>query len=433
MGRRPSEPEPGNAGAGMARRNPARRGTGVVPEHKDSANGQGALDVVVVGAGAIGLACAWRAAQAGFRVGVLERDEPGAGASGVAAGMLAPVGEAHWGEERQLEAALASHAIWPGFAAELADASGSDTGFMAGGALHVGLDADEAAELRRRFELMQALGLEAEWLAGRECRSLEPGLATSVVGGVHAPHERGVDPGALVQALAAACVRAGVKIESGVEVTAAIVEGERLAGVVTADARRHNAEHTVLAAGAWSRADWLPESVRPPVRPIKGQILTLRGSVGQPVANRIVVSERVYLVLRADGRVIVGATVEEVGFDTRVTAGGVYELLREAYRALPEVAELELERAVAGLRPGTPDNAPLVGPAGVPGLILATGHFRNGILLAPLTATGVVAELKGEERPPALAAADPARFGVPGGRDYLAYPEEVATRSVGAP
>jgi glycine oxidase len=169
------------------------------------------------------------------------------------------------------------------------------------------------------------------------------------------------------------------------------------------------------------------------VRPIKGQILTLRGSVGQPVANRIVVSERVYLVPRADGRVIVGATVEEVGFDTRVTAGGVYELLREAYRALPEVAELELERAVAGLRPGTPDNAPLVGPAGVPGLILATGHFRNGILLAPLTATGVVAGLKGEERPPTLAAADPARFGVPGGRDYLAYPEEIATRSVGAP
>ena len=167
----------------------------------------------------------------------------------------------------------------------------------------------------------------------------------------------------------------------------------------------------MLAAGAWSgTAYWLPEEARPPVRPVKGQILTLRATDGRAPAARIVVTERVYMVPRADGRLVAGATVEELGFDTRVTAGGVHEVLREAYRALPDVAELELERAVAGLRPGTPDNAPVVGPGGLEGLLLATGHFRNGILLAPLTATGVAAMLCGEEPPPELAVADPARF-----------------------
>lgn len=371
----------------------------------------GAIDVVVVGAGAIGLACAWRAAQAGLRVRVLERDRSGAGASGVAAGMLAPVGEATWGEDLLLEAALASHAAWPAFAAELAEASGVETGFVAGGALHVALDPDEAAELRRRFDLMQSLNLEAEWLMGSECRAIEPGLAPSVRGGVLAPHEYGIDPGGLVGALVAACARAGVQIAEGADVSEAILDGDRLAGVATADGRRHEAEHTVLATGAWSGGlEWLPPGARPSVRPVKGQILTLRGAADQPVAKRIVVSERVYLVPRADGRLIAGATVEEMGFDTRVTAGGVHELLREAYRTLPDVAELELERAIAGLRPGTPDNAPLVGPGAMPGLILATGHFRNGILLAPLTAKGVVALLAGAEPLEALAVADPARF-----------------------
>ena len=369
------------------------------------------LDAVVVGAGAIGLACAWRAAQRGLRVRVLERDEPGAGASGVAAGMLAPVGEATWGEDRLLEAALASHSAWPAFAEELAAASDLDTGFVPGGALHVALDRDEAAELRRRYELMESLGLAAEWLGARECRALEPGLHPGIHGGVHAPHEAGVDPGALVAALRVACERAGAEVVTGAEVTGAILDADRIEGVATADGARHRAGVTVLAAGAWSgTTSWLPEAARPPVRPVKGQILTLRATDGRAPAARIVVTERVYLVPRADGRLVAGATVEELGFDTRVTAGGVHEVLREAYRALPDVAELELERAVAGLRPATPDNAPVVGPGGLEGLLLATGHFRNGILLAPLTATGVAAMLCGEEPPPELAVADPARF-----------------------
>ena len=365
--------------------------------------------MVVVGAGVIGLSCAWRAAQAGLSVRVLERDEPGSGASGVAAGMLAPVGEATWGEEDLLEAALTSHAMWQDFAAELSDLGGAS--LLRSGALHVALDADEAAELGRRFDLMRSLGLDAEWLTGRQCRELEPGLGPSAYGGTHAPHEAGVDPIAVVAALHRACDAAGAQVVSGAEVVGAVREGDAIRGVVTADGDEHRAEQTVLAAGAWSGStSWLPDAALPPVRPVKGQIATLRGSADDPVAGRIVVSERVYLVPRADGRLIAGATVEEMGFDTRVTAGGVHELLREAYRALPDVAELELERVVVGLRPGTPDNSPIVGMGALDGLVLATGHFRNGILLAPLTAKGVVALLRGESLPPELAVADPARF-----------------------
>jgi glycine oxidase len=368
-------------------------------------------DVVIVGAGVIGLACAWRAAQAGMTVRVIERSEPGSGASGVAAGMLAPVGEATWGEEELLDAALASHGMWDEFADELAESGRAETSLLKSGALHVALDADEAGELRRRFDLMSSLGLEAEWLTGRECRSLEPGLGPSVFAGVQAPHESGVDPVAIVSALRRACGSEGVEIVTGMPVSGALLDGDAIRGVVTEDGAAHPADSTILAAGAWSGSvPWLPASALPRVRPVKGQILTLRGSASDQVAARIVVSERVYLVPRSDGRLIAGATVEEMGFDTRVTAGGVFELLREAYRALPDTGELELERVVAGLRPGTPDNAPIVGAGGLEGLIVATGHFRNGILLAPLTAAGIVALLRGEAPPPELRVADPARF-----------------------
>jgi glycine oxidase len=355
-------------------------------------------DAIVVGAGVIGLACAWRAAQRGMRVLVLERERPGAGASGVAAGMLAPVGEASFGERALLELALESHRLWPGFAAELEAVAGGPVGYLDLGAVHVAADRDEAAELRRRFELMESFELEAGWLRPGACRELEPGLG-SVAAGVHAPHEAAVDPRTLTAALATALEAADGRLEIA-EVDGALLEGDRLAGVRTADGREHRAQATVLAAGAWSAAGWLPESARPPIRPVKGQILTLRGPAAEPVCERIVVGERVYLVPRADGRLVVGATVEEQGFDLRITAGGVHELLREAYRVLPDVAELELVEMVAGVRPATPDNLPLTGPGRLAGLVLATGHFRNGILLAPVTAERVAALLAGERTGP---------------------------------
>jgi glycine oxidase len=394
------------------------------------------FDAVFVGGGVIGLACAWRAAQAGARVVVVERAEPPAGATNVAAGMLAPVGELSFGERELLEMMLASGALWPEFAAEVEAASGVETGYERGGALHVALDRDEAGELHRRHELQRELGLDAEWLTPRRCRELEPGLVPTFVGGVLASGDASVDPRRLALSLTAALREAGGELRTGTEVVDGLWDGERLGGVRTAACsvpsgasgvtRRNNsgevppghprgpdvyADAVVLCNGAWSgRTTWLPEEARPPVRPVKGEVIELRPREGAPPpAGRIVCSERVYLVPRPDGRLIVGATQEERGFDTVVTAGGVHELLREAYRVLPDVAEMELAGTIAGLRPGTPDNLPIVGRGAVDGLVLATGHFRNGIMLAPLTADAVAATLAGKSAPAAIAAADPAR------------------------
>jgi glycine oxidase len=398
------------------------------------------FDAVFVGGGVIGLACAWRAAKAGARVCVLERAEPPAGATNVAAGMLAPVGELSFGERDLLEMMLASGALWPEFAAEVEAASGVETGYERGGALHIALDRDEAGELRRRHDLQQELGLDAEWLTPRRCRELEPGLVPTFVGGVLAGGDASVDPRRLALSLAAALREAGGELRTGTEVIDGLWDGERLAGVRTTPAAEPvvlsnpvgdkgqrvevYADAVVLCNGAWSgQTPWLSGEARPPVRPVKGEVVELRPRDGAPPpAGRIVCSERVYLVPRPDGRLIVGATQEERGFDTVVTAGGVHELLREAYRVLPDVAEMELAGMIAGLRPGTPDNLPIVGRGAVDGLVLATGHFRNGIMLAPLTAEAVAATLAGGTVPAAMASADPNRFDPDQGVAVLSSP-----------
>lgn len=355
------------------------------------------LDAIFVGGGVIGLACAWRAAQRGARVAVLERSRPPAGATDVAAGMLAPVGELTFGEPELLQLTLEAAALYPGFVAELEVEAGRPTGYMREGALHVALDGDEAAQLRRVHDLQRELGLEAEWLPPRRCRELEPGLAPSFHGGVFAPGEASIDPRALAGALTRALAAAGGELRTECEVVDGIFGGDRLVGVRTAAGEELRGDAVVLANGAWSGATgWLPQHARPPVRPVKGETLELRARDGAEPCTRIVCSERVYLVPRGDGRMIVGATVQERGFETTVSAGGVLELLREAYRVLPDVAEMELVGAVAGLRPGTPDNLPLVGSGAIDGLVLATGHYRNGILLAPLTADRIAAQLAGE-------------------------------------
>ncbi len=367
-------------------------------------------DSILVGGGVIGLASAWRAARQGARVCVLERERPAAGATGVAAGMLAPAGEASWGEEALLSLNLESLRGWPAFARELEGESEMEIGFVTHGALHVALDRDEAEALRRRYELHRKLGLESEWLPGRACRKLEPGLAPTVSGGAHVPGEASVDPRRVVAALLGALDRRSVDVHAGAEVVAA-EQRNGLWRVDTADGRSFGARALILAAGCWSGgAEWIPLEARPPVRPVKGEIVTLRGSADQPACERIVAGERVYMVPRADGRLIVGATVEERGFDTTVTAGGVHELLREAYRLIPEIAELELVETTAGLRPGTPDNAPLIGSSATDGLLIATGHFRNGVLQAPLTAACIAALLAGEEPPFDIGPFSPRRF-----------------------
>ena len=327
---------------------------------------------------------------------VLERHSPASGATVVAAGMLAPVGELSFGEQELLKLNLESAEMFPGFVAELEEATGIATGLDRCGALHVALDRDEAEQLRHRHRLQTELGLEAEWLTPRQCRELEPGLAPSNAGGVHVPGEASVDPRAFCAALLGGLEQQGAEVRSNAKVVEALISDGRIEGVRLDSGEELRAANVVLASGAWAGAlEWLPEAARPPVRPVKGQIVALRGPAEDPVCDRIVASERVYVVPRPDGRLIVGATVEERGFDTTVTAGGVHELLREAYRLLPDIAELELLETGAGVRPATPDNLPLIGPGSIEGLVLATGHYRNGVLLAPLTADRVAATLAG--------------------------------------
>jgi glycine oxidase len=362
-------------------------------------------DAVVIGAGIIGLASAWRARRRGLSVLVVDRaPEPGAAASGVAAGMLAPVTEADFGEEGPLRVNLAGRERWPAFAAELEELSGLPTGYRETGALVVAADRDDAEALRRLHDFQRALGLDAEWLPPSSCRRLEPGLSPRIAGGILAPQDGSADPRATVAALAALVE----ELALGTEVDAIEHDGVRVTGVRTGESVIH-CEQVVVAAGAWSAA--LAPGEGPPVRPVKGQILELRsrGAMPDPL-QRVVRTPRCYLVARGDGRVIVGATVEEQGFDTAVTADGVYRLLEAAWEVLPEIGELELVAARAGLRPGTPDNAPVVGPGELEGLIWATGHWRNGVLLAPLTGEAVAGLLAGESPREELAPLAPGRF-----------------------
>jgi len=380
-------------------------------------------DAVVVGGGVIGLGIAWRAALAGMAVTVVD-EAPGRGASWAAAGMLAPVTEVHYGERPLLSLNLAAAARWPAFAAEVEEASGLPVGYRPGGTLAVARDADDNAALEDLYQFQLRCGLEVERLRSRECRQLEPGLAPSIRGGILAAGDHQVDNRALVEALLVACQRAGVRMVRG-RVAELAVEADRVTGVLLAgggpvpspaDGETLAAVVVVLAAGCWSGGlRGLAAEALPPVRPVKGQLLYLRGPADQPLCSRNVRGLEVYVVPRTDGRVVVGATIEEQGFDTTVTAGAVADLLRAALELLPDVAELELAETVVGLRPGSPDNAPMLGPAGPDGLVVATGHYRNGILLTPVTADAIAELLATGRAPEMIAPFAPGRFtgGVP--------------------
>lgn len=369
----------------------------------------GAPDVVVIGGGVIGLASAWQAGQAGLSAVVVD-PEPGRGAAWAAAGMLAPVAEATFREAPLLRANLASQRRWPAFAAALEEASGQEIGYRECGTIVVARDRDDAAELDRLLAFRQELGLPVTRLLGRELRRREPGLAVGVRVGLDCPGDHQVDNRAVVRALEVAAQRAGARLVRQ-RATAVRVDQGRATGVRLEDGSEIAAGAVVLAAGAASSGLDGLGAWAPPVRPVKGQLLHLRVPEGHPpLAERVVRGLDAYIVPRADGRVVVGATVEERGFDRRVTAEGVYELLRDAYELLPGVLECELVEATTGLRPGTPDNAPIIGRAGEGGLVVATGHYRNGMLLTPLTAEAVVGLLGAGAVPEEIEALSPTRF-----------------------
>jgi len=341
---------------------------------------------VVIGAGVIGLGIAWRLAQAGCRVDVYDKGEAGRGASWAAAGMLAAAVETEPGEEPLLPLTLESQRLWPEFARELLAATGISVEYRDEGTLVVALNRDDAETLRHSFDFQKSLGLDIEWLNAAEARRREPHLKPGIAATVFSRNDHQVENRALARALIAACRGAGVNIREHCAVAELVTAGGRACGIETAQGRE-DAEIVVLAAGAWSREiGGIPAAHQPPVRPIKGQMLAVQMDPKSPLLRHVVWLPRAYLVPRNDGRLIIGATVEERGFDTSLTAGGMLALIEGAWRGVPTIEELPIAETWVGFRPGSRDDAPMLGPSGIEGLVVATGHHRNGILLTPVSA-----------------------------------------------
>lgn len=333
------------------------------------------------------------------------------GASAIAAGMLAPVTEVHHGEEALLQLNIESSRRYPAFVGELEAATGIEVRYRRCGTLMAARDSDDNVELDEIFAFQRSLGLEVERLDSKTARALEPGLASSIRGGILAPNDHQVDPAELLGALRIACVANGVELIER-RATALELDGERVTGVIDESGATVAADQVVIAAGVGSGrlSGGLPPKAMPAVRPVKGQLVVLAGRGPFGIADRNIRGLDVYVVSRTNGRVVVGATVEEMGYDTSVTAGGVHALLRDAYELLPDLVELRFVRGAAGLRPTTPDNAPLLGAGLLDGFVVASGHFRNGVLLTPITGDTIAELLATGKTPDAIVPFSPTRF-----------------------
>jgi glycine oxidase len=342
--------------------------------------------VVVIGAGVIGLGIAWRLAGRAT-VTVFDRGKAGSGATHAAAGMLAACCEAEPGEEALVALGRESQARWPAFAEEIKRASGIDVELRDEGTLLLALTADDQATIAHHLEFQRRLNLPLEWLSAAATRAREPHLAGKIAGALFSPQDHQVDNRKLVRALRIAAESVGATICEDRPVKEVIVQGGRAKGIALEDGTIAAADIVVLAAGAWSRGiGGVPPDRRPPIRPVKGQMLALRMDASAPLLSHVLWAPGVYLVPRRDGRLIVGGTVEEKGFDDTITAGGMLTLLEAAWRAIPAIEELPIDEVWVGHRPGSRDDAPILGLGPLDGLFYATGHHRNGILLAPVTA-----------------------------------------------
>lgn len=366
--------------------------------------------IVIIGGGICGLSIGWHLARAGRAVTVLDRAEAGRGATWAAAGMLAAQIECEPGEETLLPLLLESRRLWPAFARELEDAAGMGVDLRAEGTLAVALDRDDTEGLKFTYDYHRGLGLEMKWLSGAEARAMEPGLSPRVAAGVFSPQDHQVDNRKVAEALKRAFKAAGGVLREHLGVDEILVSERRVIGV-RAGSGVIEADAVVLAAGAWSRdIAGVPESLRPPVRPVKGQMVSVRMPADAPLIRHVVWGPGAYLVPRRDGTLLLGATVEEQSFDASLTAGGVYEILRRAWETLPGVYDLPVAEMWAGFRPTSRDDAPLLGPTPIEGLVMATGHHRNGILLAPVTARAIGAFLLTGRLPEEARPFQPSRF-----------------------
>lgn len=342
--------------------------------------------VAIIGAGVCGLGIGWRLAQAGCRVDIYDKGEVGRGASHAAAGMLAAGVETEPGELALLALNRRSQQAWPAFAHDLEAAAGTDIGYRDDGTLVIALTRDDERQLRFIHDYHVKAGIDVMLLRGGEAREREPYLNPRIPAAVWSPNDHQVDNRALTAALAKAARKAGAQLHERAGVKAIRIDGNKAVGVVC-DGQTIQADRIILAAGAWSRIiDGLAPDAQPPVRPIKGQMLALQMDPEAALLRHVLWAPGIYLVPRDDGRLLIGATVEEKGFDETITAGGQYALLDAAWRAVPGIEELPIIETWVGFRPGSRDDAPILGPGPVENLVYATGHHRNGILLAPLTA-----------------------------------------------
>jgi glycine oxidase len=339
------------------------------------------FDVAIAGGGVIGSAIALELARAGLRVGIFDRQQLGQEASWASAGILSPAPE-NPGMLAMVPLGKASMALYPEFVAAVEEISGKSTGFRPKGTLEALFSRDAKEELSTIIALHHGLGLQAEPLRAADARELEPALSEEVAVAVLRPEEASVDNRLLTAAILEAAQRSGAEISAGNGAKGIWREGNRCAGLLLQN-ERVEAKWTIIAAGCFSGA---VEGIAPyaPVRPAKGQMVALRGD--ELKIERVLWSEKIYLVPRNDGRIVAGATVEYAGFDKRVTAGGIDKILAAAIELAPGLANARIEETWAGLRPDSPDHLPILGPTDIDGLLMATGHFRSGILLTPITA-----------------------------------------------
>jgi len=339
-------------------------------------------DVIIVGGGVIGCTIALRLAHAGLKVAIIERGRIGCEASRAAAGMLSPQAEsAEPGPF--LDLCLRSRAMYREFAELLKEMSGIDIEYRDEGTLCVGLAGEDPKRIARWASWQKTAALPLEELTASDIAALEPAITQLATRAVFVPGDHQVENRRLMDALDAAIRQAGVEVIEGAEVAALIIDGGKAVGIICNDARMH-AGAVVVAAGSWSSRLLQPTGLRLRVMPARGQMLAVRGAA-TPLSH-VLHSSRVYIVPRRDGRLVIGATVEYVGFDKAVTAGGIRGLLDAAIEMVPSLADSEIVEIWAGFRPDTEDHLPVIGPCEIVNLYLATGHFRNGILLAPVTA-----------------------------------------------
>ncbi len=370
---------------------------------------------LIVGGGVIGLGIGWQLAKAGCTVSIYERDQAGRAASWAAAGMLAPHAEVHFEERELLNMGIQSCWMYPEWVVELETDSRMNVGYRAEGTLIVGVDRDDARELEHLYESQKLLDLKVEWISGREAREIEPLLSPKITAAIWSKDDHQVDNRAMVEALIRAYQNTNGILHEDTSVDKIEIVDGKAKGIWVKD-NLEEADVIVLAAGCWSSdINGLPKAVQPPVRPVKGQMLALRMEEGVALqkvirAPRAKYPTDVYLVPKDDGRLVIGATSEEMGFDTRLTAGGLFELLRGAWEAVPGIYDLPVLETWAGLRPGSRDNAPILGETGIENLIMATGHYRNGILLTPITAREITSLVLTGETPETIAPFKLSRF-----------------------